>query len=197
METAMPSPIPPSGNYAYYSSYSPVGQARGSRAAFQPQQATGQQSLESLKQQLGGGVLNASRTIIGRDGLDGLQDGQPVTPMAHHVVPNTGLPKVDQAIDKTMTTAGEVAGFVPQAVGTTASETFRDSMLGGIAAFLTSTVGSGIAAAVKKEFTTTNAAATILIMTLAGSFIGGGVGFLQSIVENLRDLKSMLLGPRL
>jgi len=190
----MSTPLLPSGNSAYY-----YPQTRGSQTAYQPSQTgTAVKSLEQLKQEVGSGVLNASRMSLNRDKLNGLQDGQPIAPLAHHLaIPNTGMPSVDRTLDKTLTTTGDVVVFLPQAAGTTASDMFRDSLLGGMGTFLASSMGTGIATVVKKEFTKTNAAATTLFLTLAGSFIGGGVGFVQSAVENVRDLKNLLVGPRL
>lgn len=184
-------------NPAYYAA--PVasqGNAYQSQAVPQPGPPAAP-SMDRLKRELGGMVLNASRTPLDPNQLYGLQEDQPVTPVARHSIPDTGMEKLDHAIEQTLATTGEVASFAPQAAINTASDTFRGATVGGVGAFLLSAVGSGIATAVKKEFTSGNAAATTLCLTILGSFIGGGIGLGQSCFENLRDLKRLLTGPRL
>lgn len=183
MSLGMPtnySSSPATYNAGYGNYGAPAGQTR------QPGQNS---DIQRIKMELGGGILNASRTPLEGRQLYGLQDGEPINPRHGGLIPTTGVSWVDASVSK----GEDVVTFTPQALGNSAAASLRGSVVGGLGTGFVAAIGSGLAKLLIKESQFSVGAWTAGLSVL-GAMMGGGVGFAKSMYENCLDLKRLLFG---
>ena len=174
--------MPPSyNNLSYPSGYRP----------YAPPGRPADAGMTRIKQELGAGILNASRIPLDGKQLYGLQDGEPILRVHGRPIPTTGVPWVDRSVGK----GEDVLAFVPQALGNSVMASLRGSLVGGIGAGVFTGIGAGLAKLLMKESQFGVGSWTAGLAVL-GAMIGGGAGFAQSMYENLQDLKRLVFGVK-
>lgn len=158
---------------------------------YRPTSAPMVNSMTRIKQELGPGLLNASRIPIDVKQLYGLQEGEPVPKQGGKLIPQTGTPKLDQLAYK----VEDVVMFAPQALGHAVTESVRGSLTGGIVSAVVTALGGGLVKAVARE-SQFSLGGWVAGLTAIGTLMGGGLSFAHAMYQNLLDLKQLLFGVK-
>ncbi len=149
-------------------------------------------ALASIQQSLQRQPLNASRSFKLDKSVYGLHDGAPILRSKQEaLLPRTGIQTIDRANEQVTS----LTQFGKSAVGTTITSSLKGSLYGAICGLVIGALSQRnnllqvFQGKVPKVF--------VFIcggLALAGSGIGGFLGFMQSVRKNISEGRKLLLG---
>lgn len=149
------------------------------------------QPMAALLGELRGKPVNASRIHIEPRRLYGKPDGTPAIVIRDRFVPQTGIAPIDRTTEKVASVTRFGQNSVRNMVLSTLKGSFYGTACGLLIASITQWRSLGSLFTKKLPWPLLTAAG---LFGVAGSFIGGGVGFLQGVRKNLGEFKQLLKG---